>query len=487
MGKADDLILKVMQQSELSGRVYSDEPILRTAAQMKNYLPARCREMRRLAFQGGLRSLTSAEIFYKQGKFMEDYEDDCPYSGTFFRYYPTYESMSDSQLRGYFTWRTQLRRDEIRKTELSFVYVYIYELLNGIGAADPLDGYRKLRSFYEAYSRIDMQINRYVELWLRDYVVYYDLDPALLSQTGDAAFDDALCVLMQCRETDDDALFDALCSLSSYAIQRSRFYREHPKIYIEVLCAVFRSLSDYYDKHRKYSLTEAFFGRRFTTPYSMFYSAIFCPQGVQPDRTYMIGALSSFSCTAGKWTSTRVWGKRGKNAELGALARSVDAILRDSLEYPHTLKNGSTPKYLQKIICECIDACRKVRREQAIQKVEIDLSKLDGIRSAAEITRERLIVEEEPEEVALQSSLPVELPRENAMQLDDTELAVLRTLLCGGDPQPLLRGTGRLLSVVAESINEKCFNTFDDTVLIYDGETPAVLEDYVEELRGMLS
>ncbi|MBQ7545531.1 MAG: TerB N-terminal domain-containing protein [Clostridia bacterium] len=488
MSKKDDLISQVIQQAGLSGKVYRDEPILRTAAQMKNYLPERCRQMRRIAFQGGTRSMTSAEIFYKQGKFMEDFEDDCPYSGTFIRYYPTYESMSDNQLRGYFTWRARVRRGEIEKTQLSFVYVYVYELLNGIGASDALDAYRKLSAFYERYREIDAQINRYVQLWLRDYVVYYDLDPALLEQSEEYAFDCSLDVLIHYSQVENDRLFDALCALSSYAVLRSRFYREHADIYRDVLCETYRSLCRYYEKNRKYSLAESFFGRCFSTPYSMFYSAIFYPRTKQPDRTYSISKLSSFTCKDGKWTCSRIWGKRGKNADLGVIARAVDAHLRDTLDYPYSLKADSAPKYLQKIITESVEACRKVKREQAIRKVSIDLSRLDEIRSAAEITRERLIVEEETEDS--EEALPLldeESAPENALQLDEVEASVLRALLHGEDAKSVLQGTGRLLSVVAESINEKCYDTFADTVLVYEGDTLTVLEDYADELKGLLS
>lgn len=444
--------------------------------------------MRRIAFQGGTRSMTSAEIFYKQGKFMEDFEDDCPYSGTFIRYYPTYESMSDNQLRGYFTWRARVRRGEIEKTQLSFVYVYVYELLNGIGVSDAIDGYRKLSAFYESYRLLDAQINRYVQLWLRDYVVYYNLDPVLLEQSEEYAFDCSLDVLIQYAEAENDRLFDALCALSSYAVQRSRFYREHADIYRDVLCETFRSLSRYYEKNRKYSLAESFFGRCFSTPYSMFYSAIFYPRIAQPDHTYAISALSSFTCKDGKWTCSRIWGKRGKNADLGAIARAVDACLRATLDYPYPLKSDSTPKYLQKIIAESVEACRKVKREQAIRQVSIDLSRLDKIRSAAEITRDRLIVEEEQEEaVETMPRIEEEPAGENALQLDEVEISVLRALLRGEDVQSALQSTGRLLSVVAESINEKCYDTFADTVLVYEGETLTVLEDYTDELKGLLS
>ena len=120
-------------------------------------LPERYREMRNISrWQEGAnghagRWLTEAELFWRQGAFMADWEDDFPYTGLFKSYFPTYNAMSDRQLRGYFTWRAAVRKGDIQETSLSFAYVYLYELINGIGVADPLDGFRKIEAFWQAY------------------------------------------------------------------------------------------------------------------------------------------------------------------------------------------------------------------------------------------------------------------------------------------------------------------------------------------------
>ena len=483
MATREEWMAEIAQKIRQSSSVYSDEPILFTADHMKNYLPARCREMRKLAFQGGRRNMTSAEIFYKQGKFMEDFEDDCPYDGEFVRYFPTYESMSDRQLRGYFTWRAQVRRGDVRKTSLSFAYVYIYELLNGIGAADPEDGFRKLCAFREAYQKIDLQINRYLDVWLRDYVISCDLDPSYLADVADLEFDRALTVLRGWREADDDALFDAVCELSTYQIARSRYCRQAPQKTKAVLCQTIRRLSEYCEKHRKYTLTEGFFGRIFTTPYTMFYSAIVM-QKPQRDRTYTVSELCSYTCRDGKWSCTRVWGKHGKNPDLGAVVRAADALLRESDGFPYPLKTDAIPKYLRRIILDAVEDVRAEEQKRASREVRIDLSKLQGIRDAAEVTRERLIVDEEPEPEPEIAAAPE--PDENDLGLDAAEAAVLRGLLLRQDVGDILRGSGRMLSVVADAINEKCFDRFGDTVLVMDGEMPQILEDYEDELKEML-
>ena len=124
-----------------SGKMYEDEPILRTGSQMKNYLPQRYRDMKAFArpvYDGfDYRRPSETELFILQARFMESWEDDFPFNGSFERYYPTYSMMNDSQLRGYFSWRTHVRKGQIEKTSLSFAFVYIYELINCVGASTP--------------------------------------------------------------------------------------------------------------------------------------------------------------------------------------------------------------------------------------------------------------------------------------------------------------------------------------------------------------
>ena len=96
-----------------------------------------------------------------------------------------------------------------------------------------------------------------------------------------------------------------------------------------------------------------------------------------------------------------------------------------------------------------------------------------------------LIVEEE--EAFIPPPEPETPPDENLPELSEAERTVLRSLLLGESPQDYLRQKGLMLSVVAESINEKCFDLFSDTVLLFDGDEPEVIEDYADELKGMLN
>lgn len=189
------------QSARFSNEIYADEPILKTGRQMQNFLPDQYRKMREISRwqddpKGGAgRWLSEAELFYRQGLLMADFEDDCPYNGTFKSYFPTYNAMSDRQLRGYFTWRAQVRRGTVEETSTSFAFLYLYELICGIGVDDPLDGFSKIKAFWDAYRAFEPGIDRFARVWLQDYAVFHGLDPKLLRDSKTVMFDNALIEL----------------------------------------------------------------------------------------------------------------------------------------------------------------------------------------------------------------------------------------------------------------------------------------------------
>ena len=113
MGKAEDIINSVLSDRKLEKeRVYRDEPLIFTASQMKSYTPPEYAEMQRIASSKKGMFMSSAELFYRQGKLMEDFSEsfDRPVSCT--RHFPTYRDITIPQLRSYFSWRTAVRREE---------------------------------------------------------------------------------------------------------------------------------------------------------------------------------------------------------------------------------------------------------------------------------------------------------------------------------------------------------------------------------------
>ncbi|MBR0600302.1 TerB N-terminal domain-containing protein [Sinanaerobacter chloroacetimidivorans] len=472
-------------------KIYKDEPILKTAAQMANFTPPKYREMRKLVKSSpGFYASDTAQIFYEQGKFMEDYTDDYQYNGEFRSYYPTYQSMTDQQLRGYFSWRTRVRDGIIDKTSLSFVFVYIYELLMQIGVSSAEEGFYKIKNFWQIYKDIDPKINHYIKLWLKDYVIYNGLEKHLLDDFSDMNLDHTILTLINCYSHSADEIFSALNSLSSYNLENSRFYKLYSDDVKHVVYNVFAELTEYYNKKRKNSICEKFFGKIMTNQYVMFNSAVFYNHEIHKDCVYEINDVCKYICKNGKWTYERFFFFKDKNKHIGELLKTIDFIMRQEYDFKSTLKVDMVKKVYQDIIQKVIGELLEEKKKKSVPKIEIDISKLQNIRKTALETQNKLIVEDSEEitisdvpEAAAQVAAAVQ---EDAANLSNIEYEFMKCLLYGKDYSDLVKSNGLMLSVLIDSINEKLFDLFCDTVLIFDGDEPELIEDYEDELKAII-
>ena len=88
-----------------------------------------------------------------------------------------------------------MRRGTIEETSTSFAFLYLYELICGIGVDDPLDGFSKIKAFWDAYRAFEPGIDRFARVWLQDYAVFHGLNPELLRDSKTVMFDNALIEL----------------------------------------------------------------------------------------------------------------------------------------------------------------------------------------------------------------------------------------------------------------------------------------------------
>lgn len=563
------------QSARFSNKIYADEPILKTGRQMQNFLPDQYRKMREISRwrddpKGGAgRWLSEAELFYRQGLLMADFEDDCPYNGTFKSYFPTYNAMSDRQLRGYFTWRAKVRRGNIEETSTSFAFLYLYELICGIGVDDPLDGFDKIKAFWDAYRAFEPGIDRFVRVWLQDYAVFHGLDPKLLHDSKTVAFDNALIELRRAvrdlvpasapsaqapkrRKTSEptlplppdeaceERLMAAINALSTYNLNNSRLDHSHHRDLRHVACAVYVRMARYYDTHRKTGIVASLFGEETAMPYTMFASAVFFAPERHEDCEYHLDPIHIYRCQNGFWECMRIHGSRQKSSKLGEMMRACDQRLRLALDPAHPLKEEKVPKYLAKIIDDEIVAWLSWDAAHQPVKIDIDLSQLGHIRSAAAQTREALLIDEEREEDALEDAeaagpgkpearpmteaivepvaAPMEQDEDDEPTISTEQFGVVAPLLVPA-PTPATAAPAGITSVLApaaedylralleqnaaqaasaveksgqsedmlvDSINETLFDLVGDTVIEFGAAGPQIIEDYEADVRGYL-
>lgn len=476
--------------------VFHDEAIQPKVYAPEEKLPSLLQTARSL--ENGLNSTWQSResTFLKQAKLLANYEDDYPFEGHVVRYYPTYQALTNQELRGYFSWRTKLRRGDVQKTSLSFAFLYIYELINQVGVKNPLDGYQKLAAFRDAYGKLDDGILPYLDPWLTDYVVYYELDSNLLGDSPQVRFDRSLSVLDLIQEQDEAKIMYALKQLAPKWLGRSKFYSTHQSDCDTVIVRVLRRVSDHYAKHTKKTMLEQFFGKCAPYQVRLFDTAIFCNPLKKRNCEYAVDERRIYRCQNGLWTVTKHTGSLHTNTKLENLLKTIDAIMREEYAYKHPVKYETDTKWLLRLIREETQALLAEQKATEAKKIRIDYSQLAKIRQEASITQDKLTVDEEAEipdtTPPAQSSVPDSAPVAQDAAADSSDMPCLlnrpeyRLLQCllYGSSISWVQAEGYMLSVLVDSINEKLYDTFMDSVL---DDTPELIEDYIDELKEMVT
>lgn len=458
--------------------VFREESIQPRPSKPRERLPAALMAARSLESGLGVRDSRSG-LFLKQAKLLEFYTDDYPFDREVVCYYPTYQSLSDSELRGYFSWRTKLRAGVLEKTSLSFAFLYIYELLNQIGVTDPLDGYEKLLRFHRDYGALDRRILAYLNQWLYEYAAYYELEPGLLSALPLPTFDRYVAVLEDVSTGDPSEIAEALRYFTKW-LDRSKFYSQNREAMEAVLARVLRRVSDHYAKCKN-TFVPQYFGKPLELFAAPFSTAVFSHRQKAHDREYRLTRYTLYSCRNGAWTLRRLDSHLLPNPKLTHLVKTVDALMRQEYGFGHPVKIENDAKWLQKLILEEIHGFQAEQTAKKEKVITIDYSRLSSIRSDAALTQDRLTVEEEePEEP---ESIPAPEPA-GETPLDGAEYRLLHALLYGGS-MGWVQSEGYLLSVLVDGINEKLYDTFADSVLELN-DRPELVEDYIEELKEMI-
>ena len=482
------------EQSHHSQKIYDEEPLLCRASQLK--MPNENRRIWEMQRLGNNFRISVEAIFYEQAKFMEDYTDSYKKIVHFSSYYPTYRDMSVPQLRCYFTWRTKVRQGQIVPIAFSYAYVYLYELLHLIGVQTPQEGYDVFTQFCRHFAPENLGFLQNTQRWQHDYIIYYGLDSTLLPCVDGVSpeWDRAQISLMHTSDQSAETLLQNIATVSSYPILQSKCYNAYPKQMTQVIYHVYRGMEAHFQKQCKQSFSDYLFGKCTQTPYHMFENAIFWRQFRPKTRTYSVNAIRHYHCTNGTWTCEKYPNAIRAKKRLGDIIQMIDEKMRIAYQIPnHSVVSNSLPKYQTEIIDKEIWALQEKEKQLERTYVAFDLSKLQYIRQTADNTRDKLLTEEELHENDLLeapsppdfAALPENTSQTTITGLSAMEQIFLRCLLTGESYQAALQSVHAMPSLLADHINEILFDTFGDTVIVFNGDAPEIMEDYREDLKGM--
>ncbi|MCQ4087514.1 TerB N-terminal domain-containing protein [Saccharibacillus sp. JS10] len=214
----------------------------------------------------------------------------------FSSYWPTYAAMKPEQEDWYFYWRTEFRQGEKVETDLSYLFIYIYELINGVGWSDPQEGLTSMIRVWEAYRARFRRLDGYMGDWVREFAMVHTLDlpeSNVLEQTAGELKGELLDMELAKRLENSpvDLTWELIARLSDYDLTTSRFYKDTgKKVFQRVLPHVIAAIDEYATETKGVRLTGLFNKEadiRLTERY-LFRSAVYDPEAY--GRTLLIRA-----------------------------------------------------------------------------------------------------------------------------------------------------------------------------------------------------
>lgn len=482
---------------------YAESPLLSSdALYMEDSvidIPQRILDMMRLYEPGDGSLAQKCRNFYRQGRFMEDYEDDLPWLGAFDRYFPCYHDLNLRQLRGYFTWRAMLRQGQYRPAALSFAYIYLYELLCGIGTVSSADSLEKLREFERCFLGAgygDEAMRRNLRRWIFEFAVLHDFPAGQILQLADPDIlrrDNALFTLKTPAEHSDKEVFSALSVFAGEKLEQSPVVTKAGAHGRGLFAALWRSALAQYDG----DFFTACFGELRLHPWQPLSNALHWEETPHPPSQFTLDPCRRYFCRGSVWEVERYEKLRFDEARFQALLHEGDRSFRKYLKTGHTLRVKAGEAWAAPFAAAVIAADQEAIQEAARPKVTIDFSGLEQIRLDAGYTRESLLSAEEREEseatVLPVNTAPQAEPSSGEAETADTlygldglHSELLRALCRGDELRETIRENHLIPSVVVDTINEALFDALGDSALSFDGTQIRIVEDYREELKQML-
>ncbi|UZW13447.1 TerB N-terminal domain-containing protein [Clostridium pasteurianum] len=88
-----------------------------------------------------------------------------------FEYWTTFESLDNEQKRWYFFWRERVLNGEYPNTDLSYIILFTYELLNYSFNEDAAFNVSMLSRLYDNYKETQPKLKNYLPRWISDFLI----------------------------------------------------------------------------------------------------------------------------------------------------------------------------------------------------------------------------------------------------------------------------------------------------------------------------
>lgn len=495
------------------------------------------RKMRELGERyGGYMSYypDDAETFCRQALFMKDFTDNYSEIVLFETHGATYMKMKDVQLRTYFTWRTKVRQGEIEWVPPSYVFCYIFELINDIGVKSPMDAIEKLVALWTSFRQFNHSLDGYLREWIRDYYVdHKSLLPSEFSEYSrhfPVPYHDDMEMLTKVKACrwDDLSVIEAS---SSFKITNGQFYKSGNQEIIEkCACYTIREIAKIF-KIGGVDFRKMFFEYQREKLYSLYRGAVHQKVALSPT-VVEIDDSEIIKCNSRGWRREYVNVSQYRTA-VGYILKLIEVKMRQHFDYKRKLQapdisvvkncflNSEQRKFrwpnrpsidklkvwkgkafavissdsFEEAIVRAISAyCSEDHiaiQGRAVRKVapiEIDMEKLKEIEREHIETAKKLILEELPMDMPEIPDIPLEnaVSVEPSSKIDGMEGLILSLSAEAKHLLSMIFEGGKVLTnseLLVETINEKALEAINDNLIDYAEGVPYIYEEYMDELK----
>ena len=413
----------------------------------------------------------------------------------FFSYMPQYDQMTAAQAAYYLYWRGEVRREHYIKADNSYLFLYIYEIINLPDKIPPETGAVLLSRLWRAYREDFRYLDKYIGEWLCDYCLIYGVEPDWQAL---AAFSDEIAGKVSLPEfylRGGELTYPLIRFLSSYDYRKSKYYAEH---------------HDAFDRHIPAAAVQVL--SRLVAP---------SPEkfGVHPAKISRDGFSGAVACRAVKCKLELTCFPLRRSYEMKQLVTGVIKLCENQLRAALSIKARFSPagidERIVRAVSEYFDAFYPERfahkRRQAPEETEEAYMALyePENKGPADIKRALAIEQDAWETAALLGGEADEdeMPCEDTSDLSETpffagfdegeegDFAALAPALDGATRRALVsafrgefaafcRAAGLMPETVKSRINELAMELAGDIVLDDDF---TVIEDYGDELFAALT
>ncbi len=402
----------------------------------------------------------------------------------YYSYMPQYSQLTSEQKNYYFYWRSELRRGNYIKSDYSYIYLYVYEIINLPDKILPEEGISILTRLWAAYRKALPKIDPYFAVWVQDYSLVHSvpLPRELISNfiyEIISVSDFPEFYLSKFEASESFGTESMLLYLSDYDFRRGKFsggesadfYKTHM---LAAMQTVFASVFSEGVKIRSDEISKL---TRSAFPHSLCTHAVKCRLEVEYVKLSGDGALRSAVTEAVRYTENKLRAIIGIKSRLGikALPENYKAVI-DAYFAPVIAgeKKKNTPKAMPEYE-KLYDAPREA----------LSFSGADELERASWSTTVRLV---EEEILAEYNTLTEETAKANTIEATDALAETDSYGLSSADVLALCKildmGTADI--GLAERINEAFADGFGDVILEEYGGIYTVIEDYREEIEAWL-